>query len=263
MPTLEGVIRRDTRDRGTLPRSGRSCSSGRIDHRLACFRIQIKIAEDAKANSATRQRAADSVAELVKARAERKGDEEKIEFVNENSRLRAEITTLTQQIAEVKRSTAGKVDPSEVAAMSSELSRLRADAQTHGARLTAAVHERDAAMTALRYMVESLGNDAPKIAMRLFVELRAKARDLLPLFGVDAEPWFRLSNYQTKAQLVDVFRKRTATNETELTAYCRLRLAVEYGIDDVAAEVKRITEGEERERLEASRQMMEELRKKR
>jgi hypothetical protein len=245
------------RSKGGRPRRvALNDDAGLLDSML---RIQIKIAEDAKANSATRQRAADSVAELIHTRAQQRDDQSKATLTAEVSRLQGEVESLNTQINQLRASAAGKVDASEVTTLRSELTRLRTDAQTFASAQSTLQAERHRAMTALRYMLQSLGNDAPKIAMRLFVELGVGAKDLLPLFGVDADSWLRLSNYQAKEQMVDVFRKRTATNETDLTVYCRLRLAVQYEITDVEAEVRRLDEEAQKERRADTLRMVFEM----
>jgi hypothetical protein len=225
------------------------------------LRIQIRIAEDGKANSATRQRAADSVAELIETRARRKDDAQKTALAAENSRLQTELGALVQQIEDLKRSATGTVPVTEVAAIRIELARLRSEAQTFADQQRALTAERDAAQIGLRYLIQSLGPDgARRTAMKVLIAMGIDAKGILPLFGVDAMALLRFSNRRTKEELLDVFRDKKTEGETDLTRYCRLRLSVEHGLDDVGAELKRIAETEETERRAVTLRMMEELR---
>lgn len=120
--------------------------------------------------------------------------------------------------------------------------------------------DRDAAQTALRYMVQTLGPEgSARAAMKLLIDAKP-SKDLLELLGVDAVAWLRCSAHRTKDELLKVFRNKTTDNETDLTRYCRLRLSVEFQIDDVGAELSRIAEAEETERRAATRRMIEEMR---
>jgi hypothetical protein len=238
----DGTLEQEPVNKGGRPRKvSFNDDTGLLDLML---RIQIKIAEDTKSNAATRQRAADSVAELIKHRASRRDDEAK-------ATLSAEVTALTARIAELRQSAAGKVDASEVTGLRQELTRLRSESQAHGPRLTAVEAERNAALTAFRYTSETLGPEGcHRAAMKALCDGSA-TKALLEMFGVDARAWLQMNtDHNTKSALLDVFKKRTADRGTPLTEFCRLRLQVEHGIDGVEQFLK----DEEQRRLQGEAQ---------
>jgi hypothetical protein len=222
----------------------------------AALKTQSDIMLDRKANSATRQRAADSVAELIAARTRKRDDDAKTALKAENARLQSDLSALTERVESLTQESVGKVPVTEVAAMRTELTRLRSEAQAHGTRLSAIQSERDSLQIGLKYMVETLGSEGcQRAAMKSLIDGKG-TRSILALFGVDARAWLQMNtDHNTKSALLDVFKKRTADRETPLTKFCRLRLSVEHNIDDVETYLQQ----EEQRRLEGEAQRLADM----